>query len=59
MRNDGTIITLEGNTVVNITRRGTKTVLAGTGQAGFSGHGGPATEATFNAPSDVAQGPEG
>jgi hypothetical protein len=59
VRNDGTIVTLEGNTVVSITRRGTKTVLAGTGQAGFSGDGGPATQATFNDPSDVAQGPAG
>ena len=59
VRNDGTIITLDGNTVVSITRRGAKTVLAGTGQAGFSGDGGPATQATFNEPSDVAQGPAG
>jgi hypothetical protein len=43
VRDDGTIITAEGNTVVSITRRGAKTVLAGTGQAGFSGDGGPAT----------------
>ena len=59
VRNDGTIITLRGNTVVSISRRGTETVLAGTGQAGFSGDGGPAIQATFNDPSDVAQGPAG
>jgi hypothetical protein len=59
VRDDGTIITIEGNAVVSISRRGTKTVLAGTGQAGFSGDGGPATQATFNDPSDVAQGPAG
>jgi hypothetical protein len=59
VRNDGTIITPRGNTVVSITRNGTETVLAGTGQAGFSGDGGPATQATLNDVSDVAQGPAG
>jgi hypothetical protein len=59
VRNDGTIITPKGNTVVSITRNGTETVLAGTGPAGFSGDGGPATQATLNDAGDVAQGPAG
>ena len=38
---------------------GTITTVAGTGETGFSGDGGPATEATFNSPSDVAVDPMG
>ncbi len=59
VRDDGTIITPKGNTVVSISPHGTETVLAGTGEAGFSGDGGPATQATLNDVSDVAQGPAG
>jgi hypothetical protein len=59
VRNDGAIITPKGNTVVSISPNGTETVLAGTGQAGFSGDGGLATQATLNDVSDVAQGPAG
>jgi hypothetical protein len=59
VRNDGTIVTPKGNSVVSIARNGRETVLAGTGEAGFSGDGGPATQATLNDPSDVAQGPAG
>jgi DNA-binding beta-propeller fold protein YncE len=33
--------------------------LAGTGEAGYSGDGGPALEATFNAPRELELGPDG
>ncbi len=59
VRNDGTIIAAHGNQVVSISPSGQRTVLAGTGQAGFSGDGGPATQATLNNVKDVAQGPRG
>jgi hypothetical protein len=59
VRNDGTIVTPKGNTVVSIARNGRESLLAGTGQAGLSGDGGPATQATLNDVSDVAQGPAG
>ncbi|MDX2170233.1 MAG: hypothetical protein SF182_24390 [Deltaproteobacteria bacterium] len=38
---------------------GTISTIAGTGVAGYSGDGGPATEAQFNTPSDVAIAPNG
>ena len=59
VRNDGTIIAAKGNQVVSISPTGARTVLAGTGVAGFSGDGGPATAATLNDVKDVAQGPPG
>lgn len=59
VRNDGTIVAAKGNTVVTIAPDGTETVLAGTGDAGFSGDGGPATQATLNDVSDIAETPTG
>ncbi len=44
-----------GNHVVRmINEVGTITTIAGTGEAGYSGDGGPATQAQLNTPSDVA-----
>ncbi len=59
VRTDGTIIAAKGNQVVSISPTGAQTVLAGTGVAGFSGDGGPATAATLNNVRDVAQGTPG
>lgn len=60
VRNDGTIVAARNNnTVVTIAPDGTETVIAGTGDAGFSGDGGPATQATLNGVWDVAETPTG
>ncbi|MGH3102610.1 MAG: hypothetical protein ACRDN6_00735 [Gaiellaceae bacterium] len=40
-------------------KRGVLTVVAGTGESGFSGDGGPASEAKLNGASAVAVGPDG
>jgi uncharacterized protein (TIGR03437 family) len=42
------------NIVVKLSTDGTLTVVAGNGNAGFSGDGGPATGASLNAPTGVA-----
>ena len=49
-----------GNNVIRkVDTRGTITTVAGNGQAGFSGDGGLATQATLNSPFAVAVGPGG
>ena len=45
---DNVLVTSYGNQVFRIAQDGTATVIAGTGQAGFSGDGGPATAAQLN-----------
>jgi sugar lactone lactonase YvrE len=59
---DGTIylVLREGNSVVSVdpkTQRFKR--LAGNGQTGYTGDGGPAREATFNGPKGIAYAPEG
>src|ERR1017187_2737586 len=48
-----------GHLVVRVTPDGTATSIAGTGAAGFSGDGGPASAAQLNGPSAVTLGPDG
>lgn len=49
-----------GNHVIRlIDRQGIIHTIAGTGEPGYSGDGGPATQAQLNTPSDVAIGPDG
>ncbi len=45
--------------VFKLNRQGRLTVIAGTGEGGFSGDGGPATKAQLNAPHDLAFDAEG
>jgi sugar lactone lactonase YvrE len=47
------------NLVMKIDRRGRVTRVAGTGEAGFAGDGGPATEAELNFPTGLALDAEG
>ena len=57
MDRDGNLIGAEGtsNRILRInTIKGTLDVIAGTGDIGFSGDGGPATQAKFNQPYGVA-----
>src|SRR5262245_47059708 len=45
--------------ILKLNRQGRLTVVAGSGDGGFSGDGGPATEAQLNAPHDLAFDAEG
>jgi len=59
---DGNMLFVEmQNAVVRRVDRdtGVITTIAGTGESGFSGDGGPATAATFNQPHSIAVGPDG
>ncbi len=53
---DGAMYFVEmvNNLVRKVDRTGTISTIAGTGQSGFSGDGGPAREATFNKPHSIA-----
>lgn len=57
----GGVLVVEGlnNRVLHVTRAGAVTVVAGTGARGFSGDGGPATEARLSRPRAVAAGADG
>ena len=48
-----------GNRLLKVDAKGVLTHLAGTGQAGFSGDGGPALAAEFNGPHNLAVLPDG
>jgi uncharacterized protein (TIGR03437 family) len=47
------------NRIVRFSPNGASSVLAGNGQAGFSGDGGPAVSAMLNTPRDLAVGSDG
>lgn len=53
------IADLTGNQVFRVDTRGVLTVLAGTGEAGFSGDGGPADEAQLDGPHDITVAGDG
>jgi DNA-binding beta-propeller fold protein YncE len=53
------IVEMGGNRVSVLDRTGTLHVLAGTGEKGFSGDGGPAAKAQFNGPHHLLMGPDG
>src|SRR5580700_7695091 len=48
------LVASAGNQIIRVTPAGIATVIAGTGQANYSGDGGPATSATLNGPFGVA-----
>ncbi len=50
----GNIYTIFGNTVLRYSATGVSTVIAGNGQLGYSGDGGPATTAEFYNPGSLA-----
>jgi DNA-binding beta-propeller fold protein YncE len=48
----------DNNRIRKVDRAGTIATIAGTGTPGFSGDGGPATQAQLNGPHDLAIGPD-
>jgi sugar lactone lactonase YvrE len=50
----GNVYITDQNRIRRVSRDGTITTIAGTGKAGYSGDGGPATRARVNAPQSVA-----
>ena len=53
------IVQMTGNRVSVLNEQGGLRVLAGTGEKGFSGDGGPATQARFDGPHHLLVGPDG
>jgi DNA-binding beta-propeller fold protein YncE len=53
------IVEMAGNRVSVLDRDGTLRVLAGTGEKGLAGDGGPADKAQFNGPHHLLMGPDG
>ena len=56
---DGGVLIADSTRVLRLGRDGVLTVVAGTGRAGFSGDGGPATRARIEGASDVAVAADG
>lgn len=56
---DGSIYEAEGSRIRRVSPDGIINTVAGTGAAGFSGDGGPATSAKLNGPTSIAVGPDG
>jgi DNA-binding beta-propeller fold protein YncE len=53
------VVEMGGNRVSVLRRDGTRAVLAGTGEKGFAGDGGPAAKAQLNGPHHLLMGPDG
>jgi DNA-binding beta-propeller fold protein YncE len=53
------VVELSGGRLLKVDSRGILTVLAGTGEKGDGGDGGPATRAQFNGPHSLAVAPDG
>jgi DNA-binding beta-propeller fold protein YncE len=53
------VVEMAGNRVTVVDAAGRQSVLAGTGEKGFAGDGGPAAEARFNGPHHLLLGPDG